>query len=50
MIEHLTDLSLANCLTLLYASVATAVACGCVLGLIGIAVSTALRASGGSED
>jgi hypothetical protein len=49
MIESLTDLSLANCLTQLYAAVATAVACGCVVGLIGIAVSTALRA-GGSDD
>ena len=50
MIEQLSDLTLANCLTLLYASVAAAVVCGCVLGLIGIAVSLSLRAAGGSED
>jgi hypothetical protein len=49
MINALTDLTLANCLTVLYAAVATAVACGCVVGLIGIAVSSALR-SGGGED
>lgn len=50
MIESLSDLTLSNCLTVLYLAVATAVAMGCVVGLIGIAVGQVLRAGGGVED